>query len=81
MVSGFTAISDTMMVGMLMRETIATSAASGMWMGSGTKQIASPAPNAGVHGATLQRPQARIAEEATEGFEGPVVAQRFAGAA
>jgi len=31
-----------------MRQKIATMAASGMWMGNGTKQIASPAPNAGV---------------------------------
>ena len=31
-----------------MRQKIATSAASGMWIGSGTKQIASPAPKAGV---------------------------------
>ena len=48
MVSGFTATSASMMVGMWMRQKIATIAASGMWMGSGTKQIASPAPNAGV---------------------------------
>ena len=31
-----------------MRQKIATIAASGMWMGSGTKQMARPAPNAGV---------------------------------
>ena len=35
-----------------MRQKIATSAASGMWMGSGTKQMARPAPNAG---ATVRR--------------------------
>ena len=52
MVSGFTTTSASMMVGMWMRQKIATSAASGMWIGSGTKQMARPAPNAG---ATVRR--------------------------
>ena len=63
MVSGFTAISASMMVGMWMRQKMATSTATGMWMGSGTKQIARPGAECRRHRAPLQRPEARIAEE------------------
>jgi len=40
------------MVGTWMRQKMATIAANGMWIGSGMKQMASPAPNAG---ATVRR--------------------------
>ena len=52
MVSGFTVINASMIVGTWMRQKMATIAAKGMWIGSGMKQIASPAPKAG---ATVRR--------------------------
>ena len=64
-----------MMVGTWMRQKIATSAASGMWIGSGMKQMASPAPNARRDRAPLQRPQARIGDARAEDPQKPAVLQ------
>ena len=67
-----------MIVGMWMRQKIATSAASGMWIGSGTKQMASPAPNAGVTVRRCSDHRRGSPKKRLNGFQRPVVAQRFA---